>query len=210
MKKYIQAANSSEDPEVQPGISIISFNELLTNFMTLFNFVDSPPKVFISFSRRKVFDDSPDAYAEAKGLYDELKAQGCRPWMDEKELEFGDNLAKETFWAIKQCDFIIPIMTGGYAASLWCLRELYYTALQKDPKRPKTIIPMLLEDEDIIDDQKVGKWLLRIGTGQKYFKPTKEEKADMVEYLKDKVFSVLSTHELKLIVVHLNDTVQGS
>ena len=138
-----------------------------------------------------MFKDSPDAYAEAKGLYDELKAQGCRPWMDN-----GDIMTKEIFWAIKQCDFIIAIMTGGYATSLWCLRALYCAVLQKDPKRPKTIIPMLLEDEDVIDDQKAGKWLLRIGTGQKYFKATKEEKADMVEYLKDKVFSVLSTHEL--------------
>ena len=139
-----------------------------------------------------MFGDSPDAYTEAKGLYAELEAQECRPWMDEKGLEFGDVLAKEIFLAIKQCDFIIPIMTGGYATSLWCLRELYYAALQNGPK-PKTIIPMLLEDEAVIDDQKAGKWLLRIGTGQKYFK--KEEKDDMIKSLKDKVFSILSTHE---------------
>jgi hypothetical protein len=144
--------------------------------------------VFISFSRRKAYGDSPDAYTEAKSLYAELEAQGCRPWMGEK----GDVLAKEIFWAIKQCDFIIPIMTGGYATSLWCLRELYYAALQKDPWRPKTVIPMLLEDEAVIDDQKAGKWLLRIGTGQKYFKPTKEEKDVMIKFLKAKVFSILS------------------
>ena len=156
----------------------------------MLNFIENRPRVFISFSRRKVYGDSPDALTEAKGLYDELKAQGCKPWMDEKGLEFGDVLAKEIFQAIKQCDFIIPIMTGGYATSLWCLRELYYAALQKDPK-PKTIIPMLLEDEDVINNQKAGKWLLRIGTGQKYFR--KEEKADMIKSLKDKVFSTLST-----------------
>ena len=112
--------------------------------------------------------------------------------MDEKGLEFGDVLAKEIFWAIKQCDFVIPIMTGGYATSLWCLRELYYAALQKDPKR-KTIIPMLLEGEDVIDHQKAGKWLLSIGTGQKYFRPTQEEKDAVIKSLKDKVFFVLST-----------------
>ena len=138
-----------------------------------------------------MFSDSPDAYTEAKGLYAELEAQGCRPWMGEKGLAFGDVLAKEIFWVIKQCDFIIPIMTGGYATSLWCLREIYYAALQKDPKQPKTIIPMLLEDEAVIDHQNAGKWLLRIGTGQKYFR--KEEKADMIKSLKDKVFSILST-----------------
>ena len=107
--------------------------------------------------------------------------------LDEKGLQFGDVLAKEIFWAIKHCDFIIPIMTGGYATSLWCLRELYYAAVQKDPK--KTIIPMLLEEEGVIDDQKAGKWPLRIGTGQKYFK-TEEEEDTVVKYLKDKVFSI--------------------
>ena len=143
-----------------------------------------------------MFGDSPDAYAEAKGLYDELKAQGCRPWMDEKGLDYGDALAK-IFQAIQQCDFIIPIMTGGYAASLWCLRELYYAELQKDPSRPKTIIPMLLEDEAVIDHQKAGKWLLRIAKRQKYFK--KEEKVDVIRSLKDKVFSILSMHVIGLV-----------
>ena len=105
--------------------------------------------------------------------------------MDEKGLQYGDILAKEIFWAIKQCDFIIPIITGGYATSLWCLRELYYAALQ-EPK--KTIIPMLLEEEDVIDNEKAGKWLMRMGTVQKYFKAV--EKDAMVETLKDKVFSI--------------------
>ena len=159
----------------------------------MLNFIENRPRVFISFSRRKRFRDSPDALTEAKGLYAELEAQGCRPWMDEKGLEFGDILAKEIFQAIEQCDFIIPIMTGGYATSLWCLRELYYAALQKDPK-PKTIIPMLLEDEDVIDDQKAGKWLLSIGTGQKYFR--KEEKDSfnqiaVIKSLKDKVLKAI-------------------
>ena len=127
---------------------------------------------------------SPDAHTEAKDLYEKLEAQGCRPWMDESGLDYGDNLPTEIFRAIKHCDFIIPIMTGGYATSLWCLRELYYAALQKDPK--KTIIPMLLENEEVIDDQRAGKWLLRIGTGQKYFKLA--EKDAMVKSLKAKVF----------------------
>jgi hypothetical protein len=161
----------------------------LTNNISVI--IDNLPKVFISFSRRKAYeDDSPDALKEAQDLYAELEAQGCRPWMDEKGLEFGDVLAKEIFQAIKRCDFIIPIMTGGYATSLWCLRELYYAALQKDPWRPKTVIPMLLEDEAVIDDQKAGKWLLSIGTGQKYFR--ENEKAAMVKSLKDKVFSIQS------------------
>ena len=38
--------------------------------------------------------------------------------MDEKGLEFGDVLAKEIFQAIKQYNFIIAIMTGGYVRYL--------------------------------------------------------------------------------------------
>jgi hypothetical protein len=198
MRKCIPAS-SSEDPNIESGSPYCSgYNK---NFDQFSNFVDTCPKVFVSFSRRKVYGDSPDAYAEAKDLYAELEAQGCKPWMDEKGLEFGDILAKEIFLAIKQCDFIIPIMTGGYATSLWCLRELYYAALQ-EPK--KTIIPMLLEDEAVIDNQKAGKWLLGIGIGQKYFRPKKEENAVMVKSLKDKVFSVLAIdlHISLVTVVH--------
>ena len=139
-----------------------------------------------------MFPDSPDAYAEAKDLYAKLNEKECHPWMDEEGLEYGEVLAEGIFRAIKQCDFIIPIMTGGYATSLWCLRELYYAALQT-PK--KTIIPMLLEEEDVISNEKAGKWLLRMGTVQKYFKPA--EKDDMVESLKDKVLFFI--HSLSLM-----------
>ena len=141
--------------------------------------------MFISFSRKKAYyGDSPDAYKVAKDLYAKLNDQGCKPWMDEEGLEYGEVLAEGIFTAIQQCDVIIPIMTSGYAKSLWCLRELYYAVLQAEPK--KTIIPMLLEKEDDIIHQKAGNWLTRIGTVQKYFKPTETDA--MIESLKDKVF----------------------
>ena len=159
-------------------IEQILYNKILVSF--LFG-IDA--QVFISVSK-----DSPDALTEARGLYDELKAKGCNPWMDEKELQFGDILAEKIFWAIRQSDVIIPIMTGGYAKSLSCLRELYYAVVQIDPKR-KTIIPILLEDEANIGYQKAGKWLLRIRDGRKCFKL--EEKAAMIKFLKEKVFLYL-------------------
>ena len=158
--------------------------------------------MFISYTETKKFGDSPDAKAEAKDLYAKLEAQGYKPWINENGLKHGDVLAK-IFWVIKQCDVIIPIMTGSYATSLLCLRELYYAAtLQKDPK-PKTIIPMLLESEDVIKHENAGKWLWSIGTVQKYFGPTEKEKVDMIESLKDKVFSILSTrtHKLQSVII---------
>ena len=100
--------------------------------------------------------------------------------MDDEELEVGDVLAEQIFWAIKQCNFIIPIMTGGYANSLWCLRELYYAALHKPEI---AIIPMLFENEDVINNQKAGKWLMRMGTVQKYFKSAESLKAKVYSFI---------------------------
>ena len=103
--------------------------------------------------------------------------------MDEKGLAAGDVLAEEIFLVIKNCRVIMPILTAGYATSLWCLRELYYAILQQPTK---VIIPMLLEGEDDIRHEKAGKWLMRIGTAQKYFR--KRENTSMIIALKDKVF----------------------
>ena len=139
-----------------------------------------------------MYGDSPDAYVEAKKLFRKLDKEECKPWIDEEDLQFGDVLAEKIFWAIKHSDFIIPIMTAGYATSLWCLRELYYAALQ-EPK--KTIIPMLLEGEglEVINNQKAGKWLKSMGTVQKYFRTG--ETAAMIKYLKEKVATLFSLYQ---------------
>ena len=102
--------------------------------------------------------------------------------MDEKGLDAGDVLAKEIFPVIKNCRAIMPILTPGYAISLWCLRELYYATLQQPTK---VIIPMLLAEGDDIRHKKAGKWLMRIGTAQKYFKTG--EITAMIKALKDKL-----------------------
>ena len=111
--------------------------------------------------------------------------------MDKTGLVAGDVLAKEIFPAIKRCRAIMPILTAGYAESLWCLRELYYATLQPN----KIIVPMLLEEEDNIKHKNAGNWLLRIATAQKYFK-TGEVPA-MIKALKEKVF--LLAYSIKLI-----------
>lgn len=87
-------------------------------------------------------------------------------------------------------------MTGGYDTSLWCLRELYYAVLLPEPK--KIIVPMLLEKEDDINQQKGGKWLKRMGKAHKYFKPVEIDA--MIKDLKDKV-AMFSACLLSLLVV---------
>ena len=152
--------------------------------------------MFISFSRRKIYDDSPDAYKEAKDLYTNLNKNECKPWMDEKGLKFGEVLAEGIFRAINCSGFIIPIMTGGYATSLWCLRELYYFLLNKPREK---ILPMLLEGEDVINNETAGKWLMRTGGVRKYFTPT--ETGDMIEYLKTQVILLLFSSRSLIVIL---------
>ena len=130
-----------------------------------------------------MYGDSPNAYDKAKELYAKLNENECKPWMDEEGLEHGVVPAEGTFRAIKQCDFFIPITTCGYATSLWCLRELYYAVLNE-----KTIIPMLLEEEDVVNNEKAGKWLMRIGKVQKCFNATEVDA--MIVFLKAKVLPI--------------------
>ena len=139
--------------------------------------------MFISFSRTPTYGEAKDARIKAaRNLYDKLRDGGYKPWMDEKGLGFGQLLTEGIFQAIKECQIVIPIMTEGYAESIWCLRELYYTVLQ-EPK--KTLIPMLAGKKDDIEFKKAGKWLTSMGGQQKYFK--EEETDEMIEMLQKKL-----------------------
>ena len=140
--------------------------------------------VFISFSRTPTYGEAKDTRIKAaRDLYGKLRDKGCKPWMDEEGLGFGEHLTEGIFQAIKQSQIVIPIMTEGYAESLWCLRELYYTVLQ-EPK--KKLIPMLAaKNKDDIEFKKAGKWLISVGGRQKYFK--EEETDKMIKKLQEEL-----------------------
>ena len=165
--------------------------------------------MFISFSRQKAFDESPDAYNLAKELYSELDNAGCKSWMDEEGLGYGEGLANGIFTALKKCSIIIPVMTRGYAQSLWCLREFYYTSLQEPEK---TIFPILFEDEDEIKNELAGEWLASLGGAQKYIEPRDEDGDEknaimirnIVQDLKSRVsLYVIDVSNMNLLHVYL-------
>ena len=108
---------------------------------------------FLSFSRRKCFETSPDAREFTGKLCHHLDGLGCNPWMDAKDLDCGDHLSVTIFKTLKKCKAIIPIVTRGYAQSLWCMRELYYAKFTK----PVRLYPVVIEDDWQSED--VGKWL---------------------------------------------------
>ena len=73
--------------------------------------------------------------------------------MDAEDLGSGDYLSVTIFKTLQQCKAIIPIVTRGYAQSLWCMRELYYAKFTKSAQ----LHPVVIEDGWQSED--VGKWL---------------------------------------------------
>ena len=105
---------------------------------------------FLSFSRRKGFETSTDAREFTGTLCARLDGLGCNPWMDAKDLGSGDYLSVTIFKTLQKCKAIIPIVTRGYAQSLWCMRELYFA-------KSVRLYPVVIEDGWQSED--VGKWL---------------------------------------------------
>ena len=73
--------------------------------------------------------------------------------MDAEDLHSGDYLSVAIFTTLQKCKAIVPIVTRGYAQSLWCMRELYYAKLTESAQ----ILPVVIEDGWQRED--VGRWL---------------------------------------------------
>lgn len=140
-------------------------------------------EVFISFSRRRAFgEESPDARKQAIDLSELLEKEGVQTWIDKTNLNTGDSLTEEIFSGVKRCKAFVPIITRGYAQSLWCLREFYFFTLTHLSKH---VFPIVDDEADHLDREKAGKWL------QKRVKAVRNLKfrqaQDLVKTLKEKV-----------------------
>ena len=89
----------------------------------------------------------------------------------DKEIKLGDNLGEDILTALKCCDILIPVLTAGYASSLWCLREFYYySLLNKTNPQVQVIIPIWLESKDDIENEKAGKWIISLAEAIAYIR----------------------------------------
>jgi hypothetical protein len=60
----------------------------------------------------------------ASHLYRRLLRNGFQVFLDQKELQQGDNLDSQIKAAIESASVHVAIFSSGYAASRWCLEEL--------------------------------------------------------------------------------------
>jgi len=98
-------------------------------------------KVFISHSAV----DKPFV----RKLYDALSAEGIEAWMDEFEIAPGDNIIQAIEEGLKQCDYIIPVLSQAYVKSKWAMQELSTFTMREISESNKSVLPALLEDCDI-------------------------------------------------------------
>ena len=136
--------------------------------------------MFLSFSRRRRFETFIDARDFTESLYGYLDKLNCNPWMDAEDLGNGDYLSVIIFKTMQKCKAIVPIVTRGYAQSLWCMRELYYAKFIKTVQ----LHPLMVEDGWQLED--TGNWLQEVLGEVKYDSVGKQD----IESIASKIANV--------------------
>ena len=113
-----------------------------------------------------------------------LEKEGLRTWIDKSNLDTGDSLTEKIFSGLKHCKALVPVITRGYAQSLWCLREFYFFSLTHSSKH---IFPIMGDEAEHLDREKAGKWLQKEVKAVKYLNLKFKQAQDLVKTLKEKV-----------------------
>ena len=93
------------------------------------------PRIFLSHASR----DKAVVRQFAEGL----RNAGTRPWLDELELEAGDQLRDELARALKRADVILVFLSEAAAQSSWLQHEVALFSGQDERRR---IIPVVIDD----------------------------------------------------------------
>ncbi|XP_039169674.1 disease resistance protein RPV1-like [Eucalyptus grandis] len=95
-------------------------------------------EVFLSFRGKDTRADFTDF------LYTSLVDAGIRVYRDDEELRVGEEIGLELLQAINQSKISIPILSKGYASSVWCLKELVQM-VERQKTRGQKIIPIFYD-----------------------------------------------------------------
>lgn len=117
----------------------------------MYSFSLSAGSAFLSFSTR--CPGSVNTLEFTEKFYHCLEINGCNPWMYAEDLQSGDVLSVTIFKTLDECKAVIPIVTKGFAQSIWCMREVYYATFKKSTQMHPVVI------EDGWKKQEVGIWL---------------------------------------------------
>ncbi|KAF3449358.1 hypothetical protein FNV43_RR10086 [Rhamnella rubrinervis] len=103
--------------------------------------------VFISFR------GGDTRYSFTSFLYEELRRNQIKAYMDVREFETGDKISPALEKAIKESKISVIIFSENYASSTWCLNELVLI-LECMEKNGQTVLPVFYQiDAFIVRDQ---------------------------------------------------------
>ena len=106
--------------------------------------------VFISFRG----EDTRDSFTSF--LYEELRNKAIQAYMDDHQLERGDEISPTLMNAIEESMISLIIFSVNYASSTWCLNELV-KILDCQKRNGQIVIPVFYGiDPSIVRKQKEG------------------------------------------------------
>jgi len=95
-------------------------------------------KVFLSYSH---IDEE-----FVRKLYSRLKQDGVECFFDRESIDWGDNWVLELEKGLKQCDFIVLVLTPDFCQSMWSQKERTAAMAALRPAMRQRIQPLLLKD----------------------------------------------------------------
>ena len=86
-------------------------------------------------------------------LANELQKCGMTCWLDEAEVEWGDNLFKKINEGLNNSQFVIVFLSQNFINKKWPPRELYAALTIEDQEQKKKVLPLMSCDPKIILEQ---------------------------------------------------------
>ena len=106
--------------------------------------------VFISFRG----EDTRDGFTSF--LYEALRNKAIQAYMDDHQLQRGDEISPTLMKAIEESTISVIIFSENYGSSTWCLNELV-KILECQKKNEQIVIPVFYRiDPSIVRKQKEG------------------------------------------------------
>jgi hypothetical protein len=106
-------------------------------------------------------------------LNEALKRSGVRTFIDDSELEKGDEISSTLIKAIKESDASIVIFSKDYASSKWCLNELV-KILECKKDNGQIVIPIFYEIDPSHVRKQIGSYGQAFAKHERDLKHNKE------------------------------------
>jgi hypothetical protein len=91
---------------------------------------------------------SPDKDDYARPLSEALRLRGISTWLDEAQVDDGDNFVQSIGWGLDQAEVVIFLITGRFLGRPWAEKELT-TALSKEISAGSTRVVAILDMTDV-------------------------------------------------------------